>query len=67
MQEYARERQEKGETLEMRSYFIRSIPLGNVPFKEGVKPETFQVSALKRVMGKHKRGGGPFLEADTQN
>ncbi|XP_013073631.2 serine/arginine repetitive matrix protein 2-like isoform X2 [Biomphalaria glabrata] len=42
MQEYARERQEKGETLEMRSYFIRSIPLGNVPFKEGVKPETFQ-------------------------
>ncbi|KAH9525723.1 hypothetical protein Btru_002199 [Bulinus truncatus] len=42
MQEYGRERREKGETLEMRSYFIRSIPEGNVPYKEGVKPETFQ-------------------------
>ncbi|XP_059140991.1 GAS2-like protein 1 [Physella acuta] len=42
MQEYARQRREKGESLEMKSYFIRSIPEGNVAFREGVKPETFQ-------------------------
>ncbi|CAG5130060.1 unnamed protein product, partial [Candidula unifasciata] len=31
-----------GETLEMRSYFIRCVPEGNIPYREGVKPETFQ-------------------------
>ncbi|CAL1531954.1 unnamed protein product [Lymnaea stagnalis] len=40
--QFARERREKGETLEMKSYFIRNIPEKNVPYREGVKPETFQ-------------------------
>ncbi|GFN85537.1 Gas2-like protein 2 [Plakobranchus ocellatus] len=42
VQENARQMRERGETLEMRSYFIRSVPERAVPFRENVKPETFQ-------------------------
>ncbi|XP_012945477.1 GAS2-like protein 2 [Aplysia californica] len=42
VRDFAKQRREKGEALEMRSYFIRSVPEASVPFREGVKPETFQ-------------------------
>ncbi|GFS08987.1 GAS2-like protein 2 [Elysia marginata] len=50
VQENARQLRERGETLEMRSYFIRSVPERNVQYRENVKPETFQVQENARQL-----------------
>ncbi|XP_041348145.1 flocculation protein FLO11-like [Gigantopelta aegis] len=42
VQTFAKQRRERGVSLEMRSYFVSSIPEGQVQVRENVKPGTFQ-------------------------